>query len=186
MANKVITMQQIRTIIQLLEKGYSLRGIAAEISLSRQTVTFYAARLKASAYSFEALRQLADASLADIVYAPEVTLPQSESTRRLELDGRMPYFLSELKRTGVTRLLLWEEYRKESLDPFRYTQFCILLKQAGKITNATMHLVHTPAAMVMVDFAGDGLLALPWLLATRAHPGHLSKLTPCQRPQHGV
>ncbi len=62
------------------------------------------------------------------------------------LDGKdnryqMPYFLSELKRTGVTRLLLWEEYRKESIDPFRYTQFCILLKQAAKITNASMHLV---------------------------------------------
>ena len=148
-------MQQIRTIIQLLEKGYSLRGIAAEIKLSRQTVTFYATRLKASTYSFEALRKLPDATLAAIVYAPEASLSVSENDRRLELDGRMPYFLSELKRTGVTRLLLWEEYRKESLDPFRYTQFCILLKQAGKVTNATMHLVHTPAAMVMVDFAGD-------------------------------
>lgn len=148
-------MQQIRTIIQLLEKGYSLRAIAAEISLSRQSVTFYATRLKASTYSFEALRQFPDAALAAVVYSPEVTLPLAESARRLELDGRMSYFLSELKRTGVTRLLLWEEYRKESSDPFRYTQFCILLKQAGKVTNATMHLVHTPAAMVMVDFAGD-------------------------------
>lgn len=148
-------MQQIRTIIQLLEKGYSLRAIAAEISLSRQSVTFYATRLKASTYCFEALRQFPDAALAAVVYSPEVTLPLAESARRLELDGRMSYFLSELKRTGVTRLLLWEEYRKESSDPFRYTQFCILLKQAGKVTNATMHLVHTPAAMVMVDFAGD-------------------------------
>jgi len=155
MANKVITMQQIRTIIQLLEKGYSLRAIAVEISLSRQAVTFYASRLKASTCSFEALRHLPDAALAAIVYAPQVTLPVVENARRLEIDSLMPYFLSELKRTGVTRLILWEEYRKESLDPFRYTQFCILLKQASKVTNASMHLVHKPAAMVMVDFAGD-------------------------------
>ena len=155
MANKVISMQQIRSIIQLLEKGYSLRAIAAEIGLSRQPVTFYVTRIKASTYSFEALRQLPDAALAAIVYAPEVSSPLCENARRLELDGRMPYFLSELKRTGVTRLLLWEEYCKESTDPFRYTQFCILLKQAAKVTNATMHLVHTPGAMVMVDFAGD-------------------------------
>jgi predicted transcriptional regulator len=74
MANKVISMQQIRTIIQLLEKGYSLRAIASEIGLSRQTVTFYATRLKASAYYPEALRQLPDASLAAIVYAPEVAV----------------------------------------------------------------------------------------------------------------
>jgi transposase len=155
MANKVITMQQIRTIIQLLEKGYSLRAISAQIGLSRQPVTFYAARLKAATYSLEALRQLPDADLAGIVYAPEVSAPLPVNTRRQEFDSLMAYFLSELKRTGVTRLLLWEEYRKESRDPFRYTQFCILLKQGSKTSNASMHLVHTPAAMVMVDFAGD-------------------------------
>lgn len=155
MANKVISMQQIRSIIQLLEKGYSLRAISVQIGLSRQTVTFYVARLKNAPYSLEALRQLPDEDLASIVYAPVVVKSLSENARRQELDVRMPYFLSELKRTGVTRLLLWEEYRKESNDPLRYTQFCILLKQASKITNASMHLVHAPGAMVMVDFAGD-------------------------------
>lgn len=146
-------MQQIRTIIQLLEKGYSLRAISAQVGLSRQPVTFYVARLKNASYSLEALRQLPDEDLASIVYAPAVTI--SLPARRQELNSRMAYFLSELKRTGVTRLLLWEEYRKESIDPFRYTQFCILLKQASKTTQASMHLVHSPAAMVMVDFAGD-------------------------------
>jgi len=155
MSNKVISMQQIRSIIHLLEKGYSLRAISTQIGLSRQTVTFYATRLKNAPYSLEALRQFPDEDLANIVYAPVVATPLPENARRQELDVRMPYFLSELTRTGVTRLLLWEEYRKESIDPFRYTQFCILLKQASKITNASMHLVHAPGAMVMADFAGD-------------------------------
>lgn len=150
-------MQQIRSIIHLLDKEYSLRAISAEIGLSRQTVTFYAARLKNAPYSLEALRQLGDEDLAGIMYAPVVAKPLSINTRLQEFDVRIPYFLSELKRTGVTRLLLWEEYRKESIDPFRYTQFCILLKQASKITNASMHLVHAPGAMVMADFAGDKL-----------------------------
>src|SRR5664279_5553052 len=155
MSNKVISIQQIRSIIHLLEKGYSLRAISAQIGLSRQTVTFYVTRLKNAPYSLEALRQLPEEDLAGIVYTPVVATPLPESARRQELDVRMPYFLSELTRTGVTRLLLWEEYRKESIDPFRYTQFCILLKQASKITNASMHLVHAPGAMVMADFAGD-------------------------------
>src|SRR5665213_1219105 len=155
MANKVIPMQQIRSIIQLLEQGYSLRAISVQTGLSRQTVTLYAKQLTNASHCLEALRQLPDEDLASIVYAPAVTKPLPDNTRKQELDMRMPYFLSELKRTGVTRLLLWEEYRKESNDPFRYTQFCILLKQAAKITNASMHLVHTPGDMVMVDFAGD-------------------------------
>lgn len=155
MANKVITMQQIRSIIQLLEKGYSLRAISLQIGLSRQPVTFYVSRLKSAAYSLEELRQLPDTDLAAIVYAPALPVAVSENVRRQQFNSRIDYFLNELKRAGVTRLLLWEEYRKEVIDPFRYTQFCILLKQGSKTFNSTMHLVHKPAESVMIDFAGD-------------------------------
>ena len=148
-------MQQIRAIIQLLEKGFSLRSIAKQLGIARQTVTLYARRLKTCQHTLPELRQLSDNELARIVYAAPPATDASLNERKLDFTARTNYFLSELKRTGVTRLLLWEEYRKEYKDPFRYTQFCILLKQAGKHTQATMHLTHEAAAMVMVDFAGD-------------------------------
>ena len=134
MANKVILIQQIRALIQLLEKGYSLRGIAAELSLSRQPVTLYAARLKNAPYSLEALRQLPDADLSAIIYSAAVAMDFSCNARRQDFNARVAYLLTELKRTGVTRFLLWEEYCKEYVDPYRYTQFCILLKEATKMT----------------------------------------------------
>ena len=155
MANQVISMQQIRALIQLLEKGYSLRAIAAQLGISRQPVTLYAARLKGAPYTLEALRQLSDTDLATIIYTPTAPVDFTDKPRMLDFIARIPYCLTELKRTGVTRLLLWEEYRKEYSDPYQYTQFCILLKEAAKTTQATMHLVHAPGAMVMVDFAGD-------------------------------
>ena len=155
MANQVISMQQIRALIQLLEKGCSLRAISAQLGISRQPVTLYAARLKNADHTLQELRQLSDNDLANIVYAPAPEMVYPDKAKRLDFTARIPYFLTELKRTGVTRLLLWEEYRKEYNSPYRYTQFCILLKEASKVTQATMHLVHTPAAMVMVDFAGD-------------------------------
>ncbi len=89
------------------------------------------------------------------MYVPAVPTPLPESVPRLELETLMLYFLSQLKRTDVTRPLRWEEYRKNSIDPFGYTQFGILLKQASKITIASKHLSHCQGAMVMVDFAGD-------------------------------
>ena len=155
MANQVISMQQIRALIQLLEKGYSLRAMSAQLGISRQPVTIYAARLKSSTYIMEELRHLSDADIAIIVYDPPSQFDFSDDTRRMDFIARIPYYLTELKRTGVTRLLLWEEYCKEYNNPYRYTRFCILVKEASKPTQATMHLVHTPAAMVMVDFAGD-------------------------------
>jgi transposase len=64
MANKVITMQQVRSIIQLLTKGYSLRVISQQLRLSRKTITAYANRFHNSGYSLEELRSLDDASLS--------------------------------------------------------------------------------------------------------------------------
>jgi transposase/biotin operon repressor len=155
MANKVIQMQQIRLLLQLVEKGHSLRAITAELKLSRQAVTLYANRLKNAPIALESLRQLSDAALAKIVYQEEAPSDFEDNIRRKEFNERLSYFQSELKRTGVTRLLLWEEYSKECVAHYQYTQFCILLKEACKISQATMHLTHDPGAMVMVDFAGD-------------------------------
>lgn len=155
MSNQVISMQQIRALIQLLEKGCSLRAISAQLGISRQPVTIYVARLKSSTFTTEELRHLSDADLAAIIYDPPAQFDFSDDTRRIDFMARVPYYLTELKRIGVTRLLLWEEYCKEYNNLYRYTRFCVLLKEASKPTQATMHLVYTPAAMVMVDFAGD-------------------------------
>jgi len=155
MANQVIIMQQIRSILQLLEKGYSIRAIASELHIARRTITQYTARIRDHGHSLASLRQLSDAELAGVVYTPRIEADYSGNPRRLDFNSRVPFLLAELKRTGVTRMLLWEEYRKECKDPFRYTQFCVLLKEAARPSQATMHLVHKPAATVMVDFAGD-------------------------------
>lgn len=155
MANQVISMQQIRTLIQLLEKRFSLRAISTQLDISRQAVTQYTTRLKGSKHTLEELRLLSDSDLANVVYAPAPEITYPDKARRLDFVTRIPYFLAELKRTGVTRMLLWEEYRKEYINPYGYTQFCTILKEESRGLQATMHLVHTPAAMVMVDFAGD-------------------------------
>lgn len=157
MANKVITMQQVRSIIQLLAQGLSLRAICGQVALSRKTITAYASRFHTSGYSLEELRNMDDAALSAIVY-PSLSAPApSEDPRRQDYDNRIPYFLSELKRTGVTRLLLWEEYRRANPQGYGYTQFCVLLTSYQKNRLATMHIVHQPAQQLMVDFAGDQL-----------------------------
>jgi transposase len=154
MANKVIAMQQIRLLLQSLEQGHSLRAISAQLKISRPTVTHYANKLSSCPYSFMQLRGLSDAELSQIIYPPVRDTDADDSERRKDFNDRIPYLLSELKRTGVTRLLLWEEYKKVYAQPFGYTQFCILLKEAA-YASPTMHLQHKPGEMIMVDYAGD-------------------------------
>ncbi len=150
-------MQLLRNLIQSLDKGLSLRHISRELKLSRKTVTLYATRLRASGYTFTALRQLDDALLASLVYTPKSADPShtAEYLRKQDFLSRIDYFISELKRPGVTRLLLWQEYSKQNAQHFGYTQFCVLLGTHRKSMDLSMHFDYKPGEVMMVDFAGD-------------------------------
>jgi transposase len=155
MSNKLITMQILRSIIQQLQRGFSHRRIARELQLSRNTVKHYALQLTSGTHSLEALQQMNDADLSVIVHAKAKQL--QTNPRRTVFTSRTDYFLSELNRTGVTRLLLWQEYKKEHPAGYEYAKFCHLLSTQKQINGATMHFEHKPAEVMMVDFAGDNL-----------------------------
>lgn len=155
MSNNLVSMQNVRRLIQLLQKGFSQRRIARELSFSRNTVKLYAERLQDCCYSLKELKQLDDATLGAIVYADSKQM--QADPRRGDLKFRMSYFLAELKRTGVTRQLLWEEYKKENPDGYEYSQFCELFGHQKTVNEATMHFDYRPADIMMVDFAGDSI-----------------------------
>ena len=149
-------MQQIRAIIQLIDKGYSYRKIARELKINRKPITDYDKLFIASGLPYSSLRQLSDEDLVAIVF-PRQGIAKPENDRHKDFTDRLGYFLTELKRTGVTRLLLWEEYRKEYPDGYGYTQFCVHLTASKKLAQASMRLVHKPGELMMADFAGDRL-----------------------------
>jgi len=148
-------MHQIRSIIQYLINGSSLRAISRELHLSRKAVTGYSNRLKACSIPLEQLRELGDAELSAVVYLPvKEVVPDS---RKEDFLSRTEYFIRELSRTGVTRLLLWKEYKKQYPAGYEYAQFCALLAHYIQTHNPSMRLLHQPAEVMMVDFAGDKL-----------------------------
>ncbi|MCY7328978.1 MAG: IS21 family transposase, partial [Saprospiraceae bacterium] len=75
--------------------------------------------------------------------------------RRSDFDKRLEYFTAELKRVGVTKQILWGEYRKELPQGYGYSQFCYHLSAYLDRFKAVMHLTHRPAEQLMADFAGD-------------------------------
>lgn len=155
MSNNLVTMQNVRGILQLLQRGYSGRKISRDLLLSRNTVKLYAARFNACAFSLEQLQQMDDAGLHAIAYADARQLQADPRTG--DFRSRIDHFLAELKRTGVTKQLLWEEYKKSNPDGYEYSQFCDLFTQHKKVNEATMHFSHKAADVMMVDFAGDNL-----------------------------
>jgi transposase len=155
MANNLVSMQHVRILVQQLQKGFSQRRIARELQLSRNTVKQYSKRLLQSAHSLEQLQQMDDAALAAVIYAHA---KQSQpDPRKEDFELRLSYFRAELKRTGVTRQLLWEEYKQAYAGGYEYSQFCELLAMYHKAADASMHFSYQPAQIMMIDFAGDTL-----------------------------
>ena len=153
MSNKLVTMQQIRMIIHHLQRGLSGRKIATELSLSRNTVKLYTDRIAKSSYSLNELHRMQDTALSAELYpSPEKA---SAEPRRLDFSGHTGLFTDDLKRTGVTRLLLWEEYKTKFPMGYGYSQFCELLSREQQLNNASMHFEYVPGDMLLVDFAGD-------------------------------
>lgn len=185
MAKKQTPMQIVRTMLQLLQRKISERSIAKELKVSRNTVRKYEAASKASSLSYPELLTLDDPSLSEIIYSvakPEPDQPDVVDSRLEVFEAKREYFLKELTRTGVTKLLLWKEYMVEHPDGFRYSQFCERLFRYQKISDASLRIEYKPGDTIMIDFAGDKLyttdpdtgelIAYPVLVCVFPHSGY--------------
>ena len=72
MANKTITMLQLRRLLQLKEQGFSNRQVKRTLNLSRQTVDDYVNRLKQTDKSYKELLKLDDESLQVLAFQEQV------------------------------------------------------------------------------------------------------------------
>ncbi|MBU4273900.1 IS21 family transposase [Candidatus Parcubacteria bacterium] len=157
MANKQISMLQIKKALQLLEEGRSERSISTQLKLSRNTLRHYQNKFQTSGLSYSKILALSDTELSFLIYGE---LSKSVKTSRQEqFDSLIDYFLLELKRVGVTRQLLWKEYLQQDPDGYGYSQFCDRLNQFRIKSNmdVTMHLDHVAGERMQVDFAGKKL-----------------------------
>jgi transposase len=158
MANKLITMIRLRLILQSLNRGQTVRSIARQLHISRKTVAKYAGICKGYPGGISGLLALDDSALKGILQ-PKPVRPyaQDDQDKRMALDLCMEYFISELKRTGVTRRLLWSQYYLQNPEGYSYSQFCEHLKtyKFSPGAMATMHFNYEPGKLVMVDLAGD-------------------------------
>jgi transposase len=156
MANKTLTMLQIRRILQLLQEGRSKRKIAKDLSISRNTIDDYERKYIASGQSLVSLLGLSDPSLWEALNPPDRS-EKEDNPRYDKLLEKVPYIIKDLKRPGVTRQLLWQEYKRENPEGYGYAQFCVHLNNYLQKDRATMHFEHKPGDYLQVDFAGSSM-----------------------------
>lgn len=145
-------MLQVRRILQLLSDGLSKREVSRQTGTCRNTIDSYEARFCQSGKCYNELLQLADSELASLVYPSRAI--KDQDPRRQYLDEHLDYFVKELARTGVTRELLWDEYRQSAPESYSYSQFCELLSRHIRKKSPVYHNTYTPGELTEMDFAG--------------------------------
>ena len=122
MPGERVTMRKVREVLRLkFEASLSNRQIAASCVLGKSTVADYLERFKNSGLTWPLDDDMDDSRLEEHLF----------STTETPLAGERPmpdflYIHRELRRKGVTLMLLWQEYKQNHPDGLQYSRFCEL------------------------------------------------------------
>lgn len=144
-------MRKIREILRLrLEAGLSVRQINASAKVSVGAIQKLLKKADELSLNWPLPAELDDSQLAALFY------PQADTT--VSSRYQVPDWASvhqELKRKGVTKLLLWEEYTQRFPNRcFCYSQFCDRYAQWGKKQKRSMRQQHRAGEKCFVDYCG--------------------------------
>lgn len=154
-----IPMAILRQILMRLEAGISDRKIASDLKVvDRKTVGRYRKRLADRKVNNVSL--LTEKALYELFCRKQKAEPIRPNPCRQLIVEHLDYYISELKRTGVTLQLLWSEFIAGQPRELQcsYPTFCRTLKpHLRKSSLSYRNAPIAPAEVMMIDFAGKKL-----------------------------
>ncbi len=139
-----------RSVMELLNKNLSEREVAAILGCSRNTVSEIKELCRQQGMTWDDIQDMTDDGLYDILYPKKF----KRTTNYVPVD--YAYVHSELKKTGVTMKLLWEEYRDRCVSEGReycaYPTFTVNII----INLAAMGFVATATNLIITGPTGAG------------------------------
>jgi transposase len=150
MPHERLSMRKIREVLRLRwEQGLSHRQIMASCKIGLGTVGEYLRRASAAGLTWPLPAGLTDDELElrlfpppEVLSPPERPLPDWAEVHQ------------ELRKKGVTLLLLWQEYQAGNPTAFRYSRFCELYQEWRSAAEPRMRQVHKAGEKLFVDYAG--------------------------------
>lgn len=143
-----LPVRKIREVLRLKAAGYSDRQIALAIGSARSTVQECLRRAREAAVSWPLPAEIDESVLQAKLYRRAVPLSRTPRPDFAELHR-------ELQRRGVTRLLLWEEYKAVHPDGWQYSVFCDQYRRWLARQELVLRQDHLPGDKLFVDYAGQ-------------------------------
>ena len=149
-AAKRTTMKDIKAILRLTyAEGLSVREVAERLRIGRTSVSTYLLRAReAGIAGWPPPEPLEEAGLEPILFKRMGRPPRDLSEPDWAAMSR------ELKRKGVTRTLLWQEYRAAHPDGYGYTWFCEGLQAFEHRRSPSFRNRFEAGAVMQTDYAG--------------------------------
>jgi transposase len=143
-------MRKIKEILRLkFDNQLSKRQIAQSCSIAHSTVSEYLRRFRQASLSWPLPEKIDDNQLEQLLFPrPQIGSPH----RRPQPDWT--YIHRELRRKGVTLMLLWQEYKEVHPNGYQSSQFCHLYRQWAKQLDPVMRQEHRAGEKMFVDYAG--------------------------------
>jgi transposase len=145
-------MRRVREILRLKhECGATDRAIARSLGIARSTVAVTLDRLAAAELHWPLPASLSDQVLEAMLYAG----PGAFRGMRRKAEPDWAHTHHELRRPGVTLMLLWEEYRQSEPGGYGYSRWCELYRGWEGRLSPTMRQAHPAGERMFVDYAGQ-------------------------------
>jgi len=143
-------MRKLKDILRLHHaSGLSRRAIAAALNIGYGTVVNYLNRANKVHLSWPLPEGLDDNALCELLFRRAPTGPQ----RFIAPDCAAIH--QELKRKGVTKQLLWEEYKQiHGQRGYQYSQYCHHYRQWCTKQKRSMRQDHRAGEKLFVDYCG--------------------------------
>ena len=143
-------MRKIKDVLRLkLDAQLSHQQIATTLGISKGVVTKYVGLAAVAGLDWNAVKEADETTLERQLFV------QPERPREhVQPDyGRLHH---ELRRKGMTLMLLWEEYRADHahLQTYAYAQFCVNYRLFAKQLKRSMRQIHRAGEKLFIDYAG--------------------------------
>jgi Transposase and inactivated derivatives len=150
MPNKRIAMRKIHEILRLrFEVGLSFRQISQCADVSTGAIQKMLKRLEASGIAWPLPEGMSEPQLASLLY------PESDSRPGALEDPDWAEIHMELRKKGVTRHLLWEEYcQRMPVRAYSYSQFCCRYQVWCQSQKRSMRQQHLAGEKCFIDYCG--------------------------------
>lgn len=152
MSTEKVSMRKIKDVLRLNYECVGNREIGRRLHISAGSVSNYLTRAKAAGLIWPLNDEWSEDKIYNVLFPVE-----NKKTAHPLPDFSKVH--KELKRKGVTLMLLWYEYQQQTPGGYSYSRYCELYQAFIGKRNPSMRLTHRAGEKLFVDYSG---LTMQW------------------------